>query len=75
MNHKLTPEQERRYMTDAEFHARVDVVSQALWNTVSTHDLSHSRPFPYDRLIPETKYDLAVYAVAAVEALEAFDAS
>lgn len=73
MDTKLTTEQQHRYMNDVDFHARVTVVSIALWEAIATHDLHQTRAFPYDRLIPETKDDLIVYAVAAVEALEALE--
>lgn len=65
-----TPEQQRRYLEDADYHAKVDVVARAIWNTTSVALFEHAKPFPYERLIDDTKTDLIVYAMAAVEALE-----
>jgi hypothetical protein len=67
----LSTERQRRYLTDAVFHARVEVAARALWEAVARFDLGHDTPYPYDRLIPATKADLTAYAIEAIEALEA----
>ena len=70
---RVSRERQLRYMNDPEFHARVFVVMNALWETVSTLDLGHRKPYPFDRLASVTKDDLAAYAIAAVEAIEALE--
>lgn len=74
MSLSTRPEQQQRYLTDAEFHARVEIVARSLWESVSRFDFGHERPYPYDRLIPATQRDLVAYAIEAIEALEAWDA-